>query len=40
MAQLRQNPNGSYSARKRLPEDVKAEYGRLYGITSEEKFYR
>ena len=38
MAQLRQNPNGSYSARKRLPDDVREDYGRLYGPRYEAKF--
>ena len=35
---LRQNRTGSYSARKRLPDDVREEYGRLYGAHFEAKF--
>lgn len=35
---LRQNSSGSYGARKRLPEDVREEYGRLYGPRYEAKF--
>ena len=38
MAHLQQKPNGSYSARKRLPDDVREEYGRLYGARFEAKF--
>jgi hypothetical protein len=38
MAHLQQKPNGSYSARKRLPADVREEYGRLYGARFEAKF--
>ena len=38
MAHLHQKPNGSYSARKRLPDDVREEYGRLYGPRFEAKF--
>ncbi len=38
MAHLHQKTNGSYSARRRLPEDVREEYGRLYGARFEAKF--
>ena len=38
MAHLHQKSNGSYSARKRLPNDVREEYGRLYGARFEAKF--
>jgi integrase len=38
MARLHQNPNGSYSARKRLPDDVREDYGRVYGQHYEVKF--
>ncbi len=40
MVRLSKDPNGNYRARKRIPEAVKADYGSLYDITSEEKFYR
>jgi predicted helicase len=40
MVRLSKDPNGNYRARKRIPRDVKAEYGLLYEKTSEEKFYR
>jgi integrase len=39
MAHLHQKPNASYSARKRLPVDVREEYGRLYGPRFEAKFF-
>ena len=39
MASLTQNNNGGYGARKRLPNDVREEYGRLYGAYHEAKFY-
>jgi len=38
MVQPRQNTNGTYSFRKRLPADVRVEYGRLYGASHEAKF--
>jgi integrase len=38
MVSLRQDSNGNYSARKRLPDDVRKEYGRLYGARFEAKF--
>ena len=33
-----QDSRGNYSARKRLPDDVRDEYGRLYGARFEAKF--
>jgi len=33
-------PDGAYRARKRLPADVREEYGRLYGPRHEAKFFR
>ena len=38
MASLTQNNNGRYTARKRLPDDVRDEYGRLHGAYYEAKF--
>ena len=38
MIKLRQNSAGNYTARKRLPDDVREEYGRLYGARVEAKF--
>ena len=38
MASLTQNSNGRYTARKRLPDDVRDEYGRLHGVRHEAKF--
>jgi hypothetical protein len=38
MVKLRQDANGNYRARKRLPDDVREEYGRLYGARNEAKF--
>jgi hypothetical protein len=38
MVTLRQDENGNYIARKRLPDDVRDEYGRLYGARHEAKF--
>ncbi len=38
MVTLRQDSRGNYSARKRLPDDVREEYGRLYGPRLEAKF--
>jgi len=39
MVTLRQDKRGNYTARKRLPNDVRDEYGRLYGPRIEAKFY-
>jgi hypothetical protein len=39
MAKLRQDSRGNYKARKRLPDDVRAEYGRLHGQCHEAKFF-
>jgi hypothetical protein len=39
MASLRKNRNGSYHARKRIPDDVREEYSRLYGQRHEAKFH-
>jgi hypothetical protein len=38
MVTLCQDSRGNYSARKRLPDDVCEEYGRLYGARHEAKF--
>ena len=38
MVKLHQDGKGNYSARKRLPDDVREEYGRLYGPRLEAKF--
>jgi integrase len=38
MVQLRQDSKGNYSARKRLPDDVRDEYGRRHGQRFEAKF--
>ncbi|HEV3160401.1 MAG TPA: hypothetical protein VGZ89_10505 [Xanthobacteraceae bacterium] len=38
MVRLRQDSKGNYSARKRLPDDVREEYGRRYGPRFEAKF--
>jgi hypothetical protein len=38
MVSLRRDSNGSFIARKRLPDDVREEYGRLYGARFEAKF--
>ena len=38
MVRLRQNPSGSYSARKRLPDDVRAQYAHDFGPSLEAKF--
>jgi integrase len=38
MVTLRQDSRGNYSARKRLPDDVREEYGRLYRAHHEAKF--
>jgi len=39
MASLTQDSRGNYKARKRLPDDVRDEYGRLYGARYEAKFF-
>jgi hypothetical protein len=39
MVTLRQDANGNFGARKRLPKNVQEEYGRLYGQRLEAKFY-
>ncbi len=38
MVKLRQDSKGTYSARKRLPDDVREEYGRRHGPRLEAKF--
>jgi integrase len=38
MVKLYQDNKGNYSARKRLPDDVRDDYGRLYGARHEAKF--
>ena len=39
MVSLRQDTNGNFRARKRLPDDVREEYGQLYGQRLEAKFF-
>jgi hypothetical protein len=39
MVTLRQDSRGNFSARKRLPDNVREEYGRLYGARFEAKFF-
>jgi hypothetical protein len=39
MVSLRQDANGNFRARKRLPDDVREEYGHLYGQHLEVKFF-
>ncbi len=39
MVKLRQDSKGNYSARKRLPDDVREEYGRRHGPRFEAKFF-
>ena len=39
MVSLRQDSRGNFFARKRLPDDVREEYGRLYGARFEAKFF-
>jgi hypothetical protein len=39
MVALRQDKNGNFVARKRLPSDVSEEYGRRYGQRVEAKFF-
>jgi integrase len=38
MVRLRQDERGNFSARKRLPDDVRDEYGQRYGARFEAKF--
>jgi uncharacterized coiled-coil DUF342 family protein len=40
MVKLRHDNEGNYIARKRLPDDVRDEYARLYGARHEAKFLR
>jgi hypothetical protein len=39
MVSLSQDNKGNYRARKRLPDDVRDDYGRLYGPRLEAKFF-
>ena len=39
MVTLRQDTRGNFSARKRLPDNVREEYGRRYGQRLEAKFF-
>jgi integrase len=39
MVSLRQDAKGNFSARKRLPDDVREEYGRRHGQRLEAKFF-
>ena len=39
MVKLHQDSKGAYSARKRLPDDVREVYGRRYGARHEAKFF-
>jgi hypothetical protein len=39
MVRLRKDSRGNYIARKRLPDDVREEYGLQYGQSFEAKFY-
>jgi hypothetical protein len=39
MVSLRQDTKGNFSARKRLPNDVRDEYGRRHGQRFEAKFF-
>src|ERR1700722_16957006 len=39
MVTLRQDTRGNFSARKRLPDDVREEYGRRFGQRLEAKFF-
>ncbi len=38
MVSLRLDSRGNFIARKRLPDDVREEYGKLYGARFEAKF--
>jgi integrase len=39
MASLRQDSKGNYLSRKKLPKDIRAEYGRRFGQYHEAKFF-
>jgi hypothetical protein len=39
MVTLGKDDNGNYRARKRIPNDLREEYGRLYGQRLEVKFH-
>ncbi len=39
MVKPKQDDRGNFTARKRLPDDVREEYGRLYGARHEAKFF-
>jgi hypothetical protein len=39
MVSLRQDSKGNFIARKRLPDDVREDYGQLYGARFEAKFF-
>jgi hypothetical protein len=39
MVSLRRDDNGNFTARKRLPDDVRDEYGRRYGQRFEAEFF-
>ena len=39
MVSLTQDSKGNYRARKRLPDDVREEYGHLHGPRFEAKFF-
>jgi hypothetical protein len=39
MTSLKRSKSGSYTARKGIPKDVRAEYQRLYGPGWEEQFH-
>jgi hypothetical protein len=39
MASLQRTSSGAYKSRKRIPDDVRADYKRLYGQALEAKFY-
>jgi hypothetical protein len=40
MASLRQDSRGNYVSRRKLPADVRDEYGRLFGQRHEAKFFQ
>jgi len=39
MVNVRRDSSGNYKARKSIPDDVREEYGRLYGPRFEAKFF-
>jgi hypothetical protein len=39
MVNLRQDRHGNYIARKRIPDDVREEYGRRFNARYEAKFF-